>query len=130
LLDTVGADVGGSKVAAAALRDGVLGPASVTATAKADTGARGERDPLRGMTSPSFRRWIPRWTARLRSEGRSLKAITTLTLEGRPLTARLRSWEEDEIRLDLLRGERTVRRLQLLVEDGDYRINFVRRADR
>jgi hypothetical protein len=63
--------------------------------------ARGERAPLRGLTSPSFRRWVPRWTARLRSEGEDLDHVTTITLEGPPLTARLVDWSEEAIRIDL-----------------------------
>ncbi len=92
--------------------------------------ARGERDPLRGLTSPSFRRWLPRTTARLRSKGTDLDLITTITLDGSPLRSELRSWDEQGIRLDLLDGNKADARL--LIEegdDGDFEIGLVRRSD-
>jgi hypothetical protein len=93
--------------------------------------ARGERDPLRGQTSPDFRRWVPRTTARLRSKGSDLDLITAITLDGTPLEAVLRSWDEDGIRLDILRKGRAYRRLQLSEgSEGDFEIGIVRRADR
>ncbi len=92
--------------------------------------ARGERDPLRGLTSPSFRRWVPRTTARLRSKGSDLDLITVITMDGSPLEAALRSWDEDGIRLDILRRGGAYRRL-LISEGsgGDFEIGLVRRAD-
>ncbi|TFG71157.1 MAG: hypothetical protein E4H22_04955, partial [Solirubrobacterales bacterium] len=92
--------------------------------------ARGERDPLRGLTSPSFRRWLPRTTARLRSKGTDLDLITTITLDGSPLRSELRSWDKQGIRLDLLDGNKADARL--LIEegdDGDFEIGLVRRSD-
>lgn len=92
--------------------------------------ARGERDPLRGLTSPSFRRWVPRTTARFRSKGTDLDLITTITLDGSPLTSKLRSWEEDEIRLDVLDGGRAHARLEISEgDDGGFEIGLVRRSD-
>ena len=92
--------------------------------------ARGERDPLRGLTSPSFRRWVPRTTARLRSKGSDLDLITVITMDGSPLEAAVRSWDEDGIRLDILRRGGAYRRL-LISEGsgGDFEIGLVRRAD-
>jgi hypothetical protein len=88
--------------------------------------ARGERDPLRGQTSPSFRRWQPRTTARFRSEGSDLDLITTITLDGAPLEAELRSWDQAGIRLDLREGGQAYRRL-LIADggDGDFAITIV-----
>jgi hypothetical protein len=93
--------------------------------------AEGEPNPLRGMTSPSFRRWVPRTTARLRSEGTDLDLITTMTLDGRPLRTELQSWDEGRIRLNLLAGDEVYRRLEVADgPDDDFEIGFVRRADR
>ncbi len=93
--------------------------------------ARGERDPLRGLTSPSFRRWVPRTTARLRSKGRDLDLITTITVDGPPLSAKVPRWDSDAIRLDLFLPDGSVeQRLELTEVDGDFEIGIVRRADR
>lgn len=88
--------------------------------------AKGERDPLRGLTSPSFRRWVPRTTARLRSKAADLDAITTLTLAGQPLEAELLSWDEGGIRLDVTEQGRPVRELLIREREGDFEIDFVR----
>ncbi|HKJ36847.1 MAG TPA: heparinase II/III family protein, partial [Solirubrobacterales bacterium] len=94
--------------------------------------ARGERDPLRGLTSPSFRRWVPRTTARLRSKGADLDLITTITLSGRPLEARLPKWEGERgpIRLDLTDDGKAYKRLEITEEEDAFEIGLVRRADR
>ena len=93
--------------------------------------AKGERDPLRGLTSPSFRKWVPRTTARLRSKGTTLDQITTITLSGPTLHGELRSWDEEGIRLDLLAGGEAYRRLEIVEgPDDDFEIGLVRRADR
>jgi hypothetical protein len=93
--------------------------------------AKGERNPLRGMTSPSFRRWVPRTTARLRSEGTDLDLITTMTLDGGPLRTELQSWEEGRIRLNLIAGDEVYRRLEITDgPDDHFEIGLVRRADR
>jgi hypothetical protein len=95
--------------------------------------ARGERDPLRGLAAPSFRKWEPRTTARLRSEGRDRDLITTITLSGPPLETKIPRWDAEAIRLDLLdaRRKRVYRRLEITEgPDGDYEIGIVRRADR
>jgi hypothetical protein len=91
--------------------------------------ARGERNPLRGMTSPSFRRWVPRWSARLRSEGGSLDHLTTITLDGPPLQARLESWDETGIWIEIRRGRRPIERVHVHEPDGsegDFRIDVRR----
>ena len=92
--------------------------------------ATGERDPLRGLTSPSFRRWVPRTTARLRSKAADLDALTTITLAGAPLEADLVGWDDAGIRVDLLRGGEAFRRLFVSEVDGDFEIDYVKRADR
>jgi hypothetical protein len=90
----------------------------------------GERDPLRGLTSPSFRKWVPRTTARLRSKGADLDALTTITLAGAPLEADLSQWDDEAIRIDLLRGGDAYRRLLVRDVDGGLKISYVKRADR
>jgi hypothetical protein len=92
--------------------------------------ARGERDPLRGLTSPSFRKWVPRTTARLRSKAADLDALTTITLAGAPLEADLSQWDDESIRIDLLRAGDAYRRLLVRDVDGDLKISYVKRADR
>lgn len=94
--------------------------------------AEGERDPLRGLTSPSFRKWVPRTTARLRSKGADLDLITTISLDGPPLKTALPSWDEEGIRLDIFdaRSDRVHRRLEVNEGPDDFEIGIVRRADR
>lgn len=92
--------------------------------------ARGERDPLRGLTSPSFRKWVPRTTARLRSEGADLDMVTTITLSGPILRSELRGWNEQGIRIDLLQGGDAYKRLEVTEGPDDFEIGLVRRADR
>ena len=85
--------------------------------------AKGERDPLRGLTSPSFRRWVPRTTARLRSKGADLDSDhdddpgRRQAVEGEGCAPGRR-----RIRLDLLRGDRAYRRLLITEQDDDFRI--------
>ncbi len=88
--------------------------------------ARGETDPLRGQSSPSFRRWQPRTTARFRSEGSDLDLITTITLDGTPLEAELVDWRDGRIRLNLFENGAEYRRL-LIADggDGDFEIGTV-----
>ncbi len=88
--------------------------------------AKGEMDPLRGLTSPSFRRWVPRTTARLRSKGADLDQITTLTLAGKPIETKLVSWDERGIRLDLSRGDEDYRRLFIHEQGEDFTVDLVR----
>lgn len=87
--------------------------------------ARGERDPLRGLTSPSFRRWVPRWTARLRSEGENLDHVTTITLDGPPLTASLVGWSDEAIRIDLEGPGIAAQGLKVSEQGGDFAITRV-----
>lgn len=87
--------------------------------------ARGERDPLRGFTSPSFRRWVPRWTVRLRSEGGDLDHVTTITLDGPPLTARLVDWSDEAIRIDLGGPGSEAEGLRVAEEGEDFAITRV-----
>jgi hypothetical protein len=88
--------------------------------------AKGEMDPLRGLTSPSFRRWVPRTTARLRSKGSDLDQITTMTLDGEPLETKLVSWDEKGIRLELTREGKPYERLFVHEVDDDFEIDVVR----
>jgi hypothetical protein len=87
--------------------------------------ARGERDPLRGLTSPGFRRWVPRWTARLRSKGSDLTAVTAITLAGPPVSAEVVEWSADRIRIDLRPERGEARGLRIVTAGGDYRIERV-----
>lgn len=87
--------------------------------------ARGERDPLRGLTSPSFRRWVPRWTARLRSKGSDLTAVTAITLAGRPVSADVIEWSEDLIRVDLRPERGEPLGLRITTAGDSYRVDRV-----
>ncbi len=87
--------------------------------------ARGERDPLRGLTSPSFRRWVPRWTARLRSEGTDLDAVTTIGFGERPVRAELVEWAPDLIRIDIFPGGGEPQGLKIVEQEGDFAISKV-----
>lgn len=81
--------------------------------------ARGERDPLRGLTSPSFRRWRPRTTARFRDKAADANLVTTISLGGPPLEAELESWRDGEIRLGL-RGGGSRQQLRISERGEDF----------
>lgn len=90
--------------------------------------SRNERDPLLGLTSPSFRRWVPRWTARVRTEGRSVDHVMALTVDGSPVDADLVAWDDDLIRIDLTSGEpgkRESQGLRITEEQDDFVIRKV-----
>jgi hypothetical protein len=87
--------------------------------------ARGEHEPLRGLTSPSFRRWVPRWTARLRSKGEDLDHVMTITLDGAPLVAKLVAWTDESIRIDLDGPGSKAEGLKIAEQGGDFRITRV-----
>ena len=55
--------------------------------------AKGDYQGLRGLTSPSFRKWVPRWTARFRSKGTSLTFVTTITLAGPTIRSKVDGFE-------------------------------------
>ncbi len=90
---------------------------------------KGEHDPLRGLTSPSFRKWVPRWTARLRTKAADENPITTMTLQGKPIVAKLRSWKPDGldgIRLELRRGGKPYEALRVRDVDGKLTVDVDR----
>jgi hypothetical protein len=54
------------------------------------TTVRGRMHPLAGLTSPRFRVWVPRWTARYRTHGASSNQVAAFDLgSARPLRVRL-----------------------------------------
>jgi hypothetical protein len=91
--------------------------------------AKGERDPLRGLTSPSFRKWVPRTTARLRSKGSNLSQVTTMTLAGRPIDGNLLSWKPEEggIEIELTRGGKPYRVLTVTQDGEQLRLAVTRK---
>ncbi len=95
--------------------------------------AKGEHDPLRGLTSPSFRKWVPRWTARLRTKAADQSPITTMTLQGSPIETTLRSWKpngQQGIELDLRRDGKPYERLRIRQDGGSLSVDVDRGSGR
>jgi len=91
--------------------------------------AKGEMDPLRGLTSPSFRKWVPRTTARLRSKGSNLSQVTTMTLAGRPIDGNLLAWKPDDdgIEIELTRAGKPYRVLTVTSDDERLHVAVTRK---
>lgn len=87
--------------------------------------SRGERDPLRGLTSPSFRRWQPRWTARLRSKAADMTAVAAITLAGSPISAQVVAWNDELIRIDLRPERGKPRGLRITTAGDSYQVERV-----
>ena len=75
------------------------------------------------MTSPFYRRLLPRWTVRLQSSGQNLSYVTTISLDSTRLRASLGSVGERRVRLSLSSNDAPAGTLSVWRRDSRLTVN-------